>query len=220
VPWLKPAIVTGAFMPLVALAIRGAQGTLAADPIAQVLNQLGLLTLIFLIATLTMTPLRVLFGWTWPIRIRRTLGLIAFTYAALHFLTYVAIDQRFDWPVLWKDVTQRLFIIFGFAAFLLLIPLAVTSTSGWVRRLGIQRWQRLHRLVYVAAALGALHFIWRVKSDLTEPAIYTAIIGALLAFRAVRAMRTRAEKRAPVSARSKLNAQGSELTARTPGAEP
>jgi sulfoxide reductase heme-binding subunit YedZ len=155
-----------------------------------------------MIATLTMTPLRVLFRWTWPIRIRRTLGLIAFTYGALHFLTYVTIDQRFNWPVLWKDVTQRLFILFGFAAFLLLIPLAVTSTSGWVRRLGVQRWQRLHRLIYVAATLGAIHFVWRVKRDLTEPAIYAAIIGVLLAFRAVRALQTRAERRVPVASRS------------------
>ena len=194
-PWLKPAVFTGALVPLVALILRAASGRLTADPIAYVLNRFGLLTLIFLIAALCMTPLRVLFGWTWPIRIRRMLGLFAFFYASLHFLTYTVVDQGLDFRAIGTDIVKRKFIFVGFAAFLLLIPLAVTSTNGMVRRLGALRWQRLHRLAYVAASLGAIHFIWRVKKDLREPAEYAAVLALLLAFRAVNAIRTRGRKR-------------------------
>jgi methionine sulfoxide reductase heme-binding subunit len=201
-PWLKPAVFLGSLMPLAALGIRAWRGTLSADPIAYVLNQLGLLTLIFLIATLTLTPLRKLFGWTWPIRIRRMLGLFTFFYATLHITTYAAVDQRFDWGTILEDITKRQFIFVGFAAWLLLIPLAITSTNGMVRRLGPARWQRLHRLVYVAATLGVVHFIWRVKRDLTEPAIYGAVLAALLLFRVVDAVRTRGKKQAKEALRA------------------
>jgi sulfoxide reductase heme-binding subunit YedZ len=194
-PWLKPAVFTGALVPLADLLLRAAQGTLSANPVAAALNRLGLLTLIFLVATLSLTPLRLLFGWSWPIRIRRMLGLFAFFYASLHFTTYLAIDQQFDFRAILEDILKRKFIFVGFAAFLLLIPLALTSTNASVRRLGIRRWQRLHRLVYLAAALGAIHFIWRVKRDLTEPAIYAAIVAVLLLIRAVNAWRTRGAKR-------------------------
>jgi methionine sulfoxide reductase heme-binding subunit len=194
-PWLKPAVFTGALVPLADLLLRAAQGTLSANPVAAALNRLGLLTLIFLVATLSLTPLRLLFGWHWPIRIRRMLGLFAFFYASLHFTTYLAIDQQFDFRAILDDILKRKFIFIGFAAFLLLIPLALTSTNASVRRLGIRRWQRLHRLVYLAAALGAIHFIWRVKRDLTEPAIYAAIVAVLLLIRVVNAWRTRGAKR-------------------------
>src|SRR5438132_1931541 len=190
-PWLKPAIFTGALVPLAALLLRAASGTLSADPIAEVLNQFGLLTLIFLIATLTLTPLRKLFGWTWPIRIRRTVGLFAFFYACLHFTTYVAVDQSFDWQRILEDIVKRKFILVGFTAFLLLIPLAATSTNGMVRRLGAGRWQRLHRLVYVAATLGGIHFLWRVKKDITQPVAYGMVLAVLLGFRAVQALLAR-----------------------------
>jgi sulfoxide reductase heme-binding subunit YedZ len=195
-PWLKPAVFVGSLVPLLDLLLRAAQGTLSANPVAAALNRLGLLTLIFLLATLALTPLRLLFGWTWPIRIRRMLGLFAFFYASLHFVTYLAIDQQFDFRTIVEDILKRQFIFVGFAAFLLLIPLALTSTNASVRRLGIQRWQRLHRLVYVAATLGVIHFVWRVKRDLTEPVIYGAILTFLLLFRAVNAWRTRGTKRA------------------------
>jgi sulfoxide reductase heme-binding subunit YedZ len=188
-------------MPLAALAIRGAQGRLTADPIAYVLNQLGLLALIFLIATLALTPLRKLFGWSWPIRIRRMLGLFAFFYATLHVTTYVVVDQQFNWAILIEDVLKRQFMIVGFAAWLLLLPLALTSTNASVRRLGAARWQRLHRLVYLAAALGVLHFVWRVKKDLTEPLTYGAVLALLFAIRIIYAVKERSSKRALSAAR-------------------
>jgi sulfoxide reductase heme-binding subunit YedZ len=200
-PWLKPAVFVGALMPLVALLIRGLQGRLTADPIAYVMNQLGLLTLIFLIGALTLTPLRVLTGWPWPIRIRRTVGLFAFFYATLHFTTYLAVDQGFSWKAIVADLLKRKFIYVGFTAFVLLIPLAVTSTNGMVRRLGAVRWQRLHRLAYVASTLGVIHFIWRVKRDVTEPLIYGAVLAALLLFRVFHAYRERHRKRARAALR-------------------
>jgi len=191
-PWLKPAVFAGALVPLAALAIRGAQGGLTADPVAYVLNQFGLLTLIFLIASLALTPIRALTGWPWPIRIRRMVGVFAFFYGSLHLLTYVAVDQGFDAGAIWKDLTKRKFIYVGFTAFLLLVPLAVTSTNRMVRRLGFARWQKLHRIAYLAGALGVLHFIWRVKRDLTVPLIYAGVVAALMLFRLVRSARGRA----------------------------
>lgn len=194
-PWLKPALFTGSLLPLAALALRGARGQLTADPIAYVLNQFGLLTLLFLIATLALTPLRRLTGWSWPIRIRRMLGLFTFFYACLHFLTYAVVDQGLNLAAIGQDITQRNFILVGFLAWLLLIPLAWTSTNGAVRRLGAARWQRLHRLVYLVALLAILHFVWRVKADYSEPIAYGAVVGALLLFRVWDAGRGRRAKR-------------------------
>jgi sulfoxide reductase heme-binding subunit YedZ len=195
VPWLKPAVFVGSLMPLVSLLILRVQHRLSANPIAYVLNQFGKLTLIFLLATLALTPLRKLTGWPWPIRIRRMLGLFAFFYASLHFTTYLAVDQRFAWHAILADIVKRKFIYVGFTAYLLLIPLALTSTNGSVRRLGALRWQRLHRLVYVAAILGVIHFWWRVKKDVHEPMIYGTVLAFLLAFRAINAVRARGGKR-------------------------
>src|SRR5207248_4642965 len=141
------------------------QGTLNADPIAQIENELGLTALILLVASLACTPARQLFGWTWPRRIRRELGLFAFFYAALHFLVYLTLDQAFDWLAIWSDVAERPFITVGFLALVLMAPLALTSTSASVRRLGFRRWTRLHQLAYVAGVLAVVHFIWRVKID-------------------------------------------------------
>lgn len=193
-PWLKPALITGAAVPAVILLWKGLTGRLGANPIAEALNELGLLTLIFLVAALAATPVKVLFGWTWPIRIRRELGLIAFFYALTHFLTYVVLDQQFDWEVILSDIVQRKFIFIGFFALVLLTPLAITSTDKMVRRLGYNRWKALHRLAYVATVLGGIHFFMRVKKDVTQPAIYLGIIAVLLAIRVVDALRTRAKK--------------------------
>jgi sulfoxide reductase heme-binding subunit YedZ len=196
--WLKPAILTGALIPLATTLYQAGTGLLGANPIAEALNRFGLLALIFLILTLTMTPIRLIWGWTWPIRVRRTLGLIAFFYAALHLTTYVAVDQGFDFRAVLTDVRKRRFIFVGLTAFLLLVPLAVTSTNAMVRRLGFRNWQRLHRLAYVATILGVIHFVWRVKKDVTEPAIYGAVLSLLLGFRLVRAlMRDRSTRRNP-----------------------
>jgi methionine sulfoxide reductase heme-binding subunit len=201
-PWLKPGVFVGALLPLLGLLVQAVRGTLGADPVALALNRLGLLALIFLLAALAATPAKLLFGWTWPIRLRRMLGLFAFFYASLHFATYVAIDQRFDWPVLWADVTQRKFMVVGFAAFLLLLPLALTSTDASVRRLGYPRWKALHRLVYLAAVLAAVHFLWRVKLDIRQPLVYALVLAALLLVRVGDAVRTRRAKARPTQAAS------------------
>ena len=175
----------GSLAPAIRLLVLGARGQLGANPIATALNQLGLVALIFLIASLAATPLKTTLGWTWPIRIRRMFGLYAFFYASLHFLTYLGLDQVLDLRAVFADVTKRKFIAVGFTAFVLLVPLAVTSTDAMVRRLGFVRWKRLHRLVYVAAALGVVHFIWRVKKDLSQPLTYGAVLALLLAIRVV-----------------------------------
>jgi sulfoxide reductase heme-binding subunit YedZ len=182
-PWLKPGIFIGALAPLGYIVLRGLQGTLGANPIAQVMNELGLTALIFLVASLACTPARRLLGWTWPPRIRRQLGLWAFFYASLHFAVYLFLDQVVDVRAIIEDVVKRPFITVGFLALLLLVPLAVTSTTASIRRLGYRRWQRLHQLAYVAGALAVVHFIWRVKIDLSQPLTYAAILGALLLVR-------------------------------------
>ena len=204
VPFLKPAVFAGSLFPVVALAIRAARGQLGANPIATGLNQLGLVALVFLVASLACTPLKLLFGWTWPIRIRRMLGLFAFFYALVHVATYSGIDQGFDWKAILADVTQRKFIFVGFAAFVLLIPLAATSTDKMVRRLGFARWKLLHRSAYVAAILGVIHFVWRVKKDLTQPAIFAALLAALLAVRIVDSLGLLRRTQAEVARRNRL----------------
>jgi sulfoxide reductase heme-binding subunit YedZ len=172
---------------------------LGANPIATALNQLGLVTLVFLVASLACTPLKIVFGWTWPVRIRRMLGLFAFFYALLHVSTYSGLDQVFDLKAIWTDISKRKFIFVGFAAFVLLLPLALTSTDAMVRRLGFQRWKRLHRLAYVAAILGVVHFTWRVKKDISQPLVYAAILAVLLGIRLLDA--TVLKKRPKVRAR-------------------
>jgi sulfoxide reductase heme-binding subunit YedZ len=195
--WLKPGVFIGCLVPLALMIVDGARGQLGADPVAIALNRLGLLALITLVASLAATPARLVLGWAWPLRLRRMLGLFAFFYALLHFTLYIAIDQGFDFAAIVKDVTERKFITVGFAAFLVLVPLAATSPLRMRRMLGPKRWQRLHRLVYLVGVLAALHFIWRVKRDLTEPTVYAVIIGALLLarvlYRKPRAARPAAE---------------------------
>ena len=182
-PWLKPGIFIGALAPLASIALRASQGTLSANPIAEIINELGLAAIIFLVASLACTPARWLLGWTWPVRVRRELGLFAFFYAMLHFLTYLVLDQGVDWAIIVEDIAQRPFITVGFLALVLLVPLALTSTTASVRRLGYRRWQRLHYLAYVAGVLAIVHFIWRVKIDVTQPLVYGSVLGALLLVR-------------------------------------
>ena len=196
-PWLKPGIFVGALVPLASLVLRASRGELGANPIAQAENELGLTALILLLAAMTCSPAKRLLGWTWPMRIRRELGLLAFFYASLHFLTYVVLDQVVDWEAIVADIAKRPFITVGFLALVLLVPLALTSTTGWIRRLGYRRWQRLHQLIYVAGALAVVHFIWRVKIDVSQPLIYAFILAALLAVRVILWVRQRNAKRAP-----------------------
>jgi sulfoxide reductase heme-binding subunit YedZ len=181
--WLGRGLYLGSLAPLASLTLRAVTDGLGANPIAEVENELGLTALIFLVATMACTPAKRILHWTWPLRIRRQLGLWAFTYASLHFLTYLLIDQFLDFGAILADIVQRPFITVGFAALVLLVPIAVTSTNDWVKRLGYQRWLRLHQLVYVVVALVAVHFIWRVKADISQPLTYAIILGSLLGVR-------------------------------------
>jgi sulfoxide reductase heme-binding subunit YedZ len=193
--WLPPAIVTGTAVPFLAIAYRAAMGRLGANPVATALNQLGLLALTLLVACLACTPLKTIFGVTWPIRIRRTLGLLGFFTALAHFLTYAVIDQGLALGSILRDVTKRPFITVGFLALLLLVPLAWTSNKASVQRLGFARWKRIHRLIYVVGILAVVHFVMRVKADTREPYVWGAVVAALLAVRLVD--RRRSPKRTP-----------------------
>jgi methionine sulfoxide reductase heme-binding subunit len=184
-PWLKPGLFIGALAPLGVMALEAVQGNLGANPIAEIENVLGFSALVLLIASLACTPARLLFGWTWPARVRRQLGLFTFFYAALHFLTYVLLDQSLDAGRIVDDIVKRPFITVGFAALVLLTPLAFTSTTASIRRLGFRRWQLLHQLAYVAGVLAVIHFIWRVKIDVSQPLVYAGILSALLLVRLV-----------------------------------
>ncbi len=181
--YLAPAVVTGWSCTLGLLAYRLAQHRLGANPIATLINQLGLLALVLLVASLSATPLKLMLLWTWPLRLRRTLGLLAFCSAFLHFAVYLGADQGFDFVAVLSDIRKRIFIFVGFLAFVLLIPLAWTSSKAAVQRLGFPVWKRLHQLVYVIGPLAALHFYLRVKADHSQPLIYASIILAGLAIR-------------------------------------
>jgi methionine sulfoxide reductase heme-binding subunit len=181
--WTKVAVFLACLIPLGVLIWRAKQGDLTANPIEFVEHWTGDWTMRFLIITLCITPLRKLIRMPQLIRFRRMLGLFAFFYACLHFSTWVGLDRFFNLHDMWADVEKRRFITVGFAAFVLLIPLAVTSTKGWIRRLGGKRWQWLHRAIYVSAILGVIHYAWLVKSDEHKPLQYAAMVGVLLAWR-------------------------------------
>ena len=168
--------------PLLWTGIRFVTDDLGANPIEAVLHLAGRWTLILLLAGLSITPIRRLTRWNQVIKVRRLVGLFTFFYASLHLLLYLGLDQGFAWSYIWEDVAERPFITSGVGAFLLLLPLAVTSTKGWIRRLG-KRWQRLHRLVYPAAVLGALHFFWKVKADTFWPLLAATVLAVLLLIR-------------------------------------
>jgi sulfoxide reductase heme-binding subunit YedZ len=185
IKWLKAAVFTLCLVPLAHLTWLGTHHGLGANPIEYITHSTGFWTLTFLLITLTVTPLRRLSGWNWLLRLRRMFGLYAFFYVCLHFTTYIWLDQFFDVPGMLKDIAKRPFITVGFAAFVLLIPLAATSTNAMVKRLGARRWQLLHRLVYVIATLGVLHFWWLVKKDITEPVIFGGLLVVLLLARLI-----------------------------------
>ena len=169
-------------MPLAAIAWDVAHGTLGADPVARLEHRSGIWALRLLLVTLTMTPLRRITGAAQVIRYRRMLGLFAFFYATLHLAIYLAIDLGGFWAQILGEIAKRPYITFGFTAWLLLVPLAATSTKGMMRRLG-RRWQQLHRLVYIAALFAALHFLWLVKADHREPLVYLAVLAVLMLWR-------------------------------------
>ena len=155
---------------------------LGADPVAEIEHRLGLWALRLLMATLAITPLRQLTGQAVLVRFRRMLGLYAFFYACLHFSAYLVLDLRGYWTLIFEEIAKRPYITVGFSAWLLLLPLAITSTKGWIKRLG-RNWARLHKLVYAAGVLAVLHFWWLVKSDIREPALYAGILALLLGWR-------------------------------------
>lgn len=165
--------------------------TLGADPVAEVIHRLGLWALRLLLLTLTISPLRQLTGWHRLIGYRRMLGLWAFAYVCLHLMAYVVLDLRGWWALIFEDIAKRPYITVGFIAWLSLLPLAMTSTKGWMRRLG-KRWQRLHWLIYPAAILAVLHFFWRVKADTSEPLLYALVLAGLLGWRVLRWVKARA----------------------------
>jgi sulfoxide reductase heme-binding subunit YedZ len=190
---LRAALFVTALLPLARLFYLGAAGGLGANPVETVIRSLGTWTLMALVVTLSITPLRLATGWAWPMRLRRMFGLFTFFYAVLHLAAYLWLDQWFDLAAIWKDVLKRPYVTAGFAAMLLLVPLAATSSNGWVRRLGGRNWQRLHRLVYAVAALAVLHFWWQkaAKNDVGEPFVYALVIALLLGVRVLRWARRR-----------------------------
>lgn len=215
---LKPIVFAAALVPFALLIWRGINGNLTADPLVEVTNETGIWTLRFVVATLSLTPIRRVTGWNALTRFRRMIGLFAFFYASLHFLTYL-IGDRFaslDFPdgvvavstlrnllvSIWQDVAKRPYITVGFIGFTSMIPLALTSTTGWIRRLGGRNWQRLHRLVYLTGIAGVTHYWWRVKADTFHPAIYAAIVVLLLGFRLVLSLKRSRWLRQPVQARA------------------
>jgi sulfoxide reductase heme-binding subunit YedZ len=180
---LGPLLVAAGLLPAAWLVWGALSGSLGANPIDTVTDTTGVWTLRLLLATLAVTPLRRLTGWNRIITVRRTLGLLAFFYGTLHCLTYVVLDEFFAFDLILKDVVKRPFITAGFAGFVLMIPLAVTSTAGWIRRLGGRRWAQLHRLAYVSAAAGVVHYYWLVKADTMRPLRYAAVLAVLLGTR-------------------------------------
>lgn len=178
---LKPAVWIGGLLPLALIVVAIVTGSILADPVKDVTHRTGIAALTLLLVTLAVSPIRKVTGWNGAIAARRPLGLFAFFYASLHFLVYLA-DQTFSWGYIVEDLAERPYATAGFAALVLLVPLAVTSTRGAIRRMG-KGWQKLHRLVYLAVALALIHFLWGVKQDLREPLIYIAIFAALMAFR-------------------------------------
>jgi sulfoxide reductase heme-binding subunit YedZ len=180
---IKPILFILCLVPFVMLVIGALNDTLGTNPVETMTHETGEWTLRFLLLTLLITPLRRLSGHNWLIRLRRMSGLFAFFYACLHFLTYIWFDHYFDWIEIVKDIPKRPFITVGFTAFVLLVPLALTSTNAMMRRLK-KNWARLHKLVYVIAVLGVLHFLWLVKADILEPMVYALILLVLLGYRA------------------------------------
>ena len=189
--WLVPAAFAACLLPLAWLGGRFLRDDLGANPIAEVLNRLGLYAFVLLVLTLACTPAQILFKINWPVRIRKLLGDFCFFYACLHLLTYSGLVQGLDFREIGKDIVKRPFITVGMATWVLLLPLAITSTQGWQKRLGFRNWKRLHRLVYLAGGLACVHFFWRFKTAMAEPLMWTGVVAFLLLVRIVRVVQSR-----------------------------
>lgn len=182
---LKAPVFLLSLGPAFVLTWKGFHDGLGANPIDVITRTTGRWTLTFLLITLSVTPVRKLSGLTWLIRFRRMLGLFAFFYGSLHLMTYVWLDKFFDVHAMLHDIAKRRFITAGMTAWFLMLPLALTSTKSWIRRMGGKRWQKLHRLIYFSAAAGVVHFIWLVKADLRRPLTYGAVLAVLLSYRLI-----------------------------------
>ncbi|MGR9086495.1 MAG: sulfite oxidase heme-binding subunit YedZ [Gammaproteobacteria bacterium] len=180
---LKAVLFCLALMPLANLITGAFLDRLGANPIEKITRSTGYWTLTLLMVTLAATPLRLLFGWSWTLRLRRMSGLFAFFYGSLHFLTYLILDQFFDWPAIIADIAKRPYITIGFPSFVLMVPLALTSTDRMIRRLGGRRWLLLHRLIYPIAIGGVVHFGWLVKKDITSPLMFGTVLALLFGIR-------------------------------------
>lgn len=181
--WLKPLVFFCCLLPIALLIARGLRDELGANPIEFITHATGDWTMRFLLITLSITPLRRILRQPDLIRFRRMLGLFSFFYGCLHLMTWVWLDKFFDPAEMWADVVKRRFITAGMLGFTLMIPLAITSTRGWIRRVGGKNWQLLHRLIYFSAAAGVVHYYWLVKSDIRLPALYGSLLGILLLLR-------------------------------------
>lgn len=195
---LKPAVFAACLAPFGWLVFRALTDRLSVNPIEDITLTTGIWALRFLVASIAITPLRRITGWNRLIQYRRMIGLFAFFYAALHVTTYFALDLYPYFDQMWADLTRRPFIIAGMIAFLAMVPLALTSTKGWIRRLG-RRWAQLHRLVYLSAIAAGIHYLWKVKIAVGSPVYYLALIGVLLLFRAGWALRARAARPSQVA---------------------
>lgn len=180
--WIKALLFVLALIPLARLIWLGVNDNLTANPIEFIERSTGTWALIILLITLSMTPIRLMTGIAWQIQLRRMMGLFMFFYACLHFTTYVWLDHWFDWSEISKHIIKHPYVLIGFSAFVLALPLALTSTNGMMRRLGA-RWKQLHYTVYIVAILGVLHFWWLVKKDIREPLLYAIILFLLLGIR-------------------------------------
>jgi methionine sulfoxide reductase heme-binding subunit len=185
---LKPVVFAASLAPVLWLAYGALTANLGPNPVEAVTHGTGDWTVRFLLLTLAVTPLRAATGWNLLVRFRRMLGLFAFFYGGLHLLTYLWLDKFFEWSEIVRDIPKRPFITMGLLAFVLLVPLAATSTTGMIRRLGGRNWQLLHRLIYVSAIAGVVHYWWLVKADVTRPRNYALVLAALLGARALVAM--------------------------------
>ncbi|HEY0025623.1 MAG TPA: protein-methionine-sulfoxide reductase heme-binding subunit MsrQ [Longimicrobium sp.] len=201
--WIRPAAWVGGLVPLALIVAAGFTGGLGAEPIEEVTHRTGFATLLMLMLTLAISPIRRWTGWNWLAPARRTLGLCAFLYVCLHLVIYL-VDQGFSVGFIVEDVVEHPYVTVGFAAFLLLVPLALTSTKASIRRLG-KRWQKLHRLVYLATGLGVLHFLWLVKKDLRDPLIFAAVFAALMLARLAPRLVAARRRPAPVETRGPVH---------------
>jgi methionine sulfoxide reductase heme-binding subunit len=215
---LKPLVFAAGLVPAAYIVWAGLNGQLTADPLKEITHETGDWTLRFVVITLAITPVRRVLGWNRLIKFRRMLGLYAFFYGTLHFSIYVIADRfaGLDFPdgivalstgralaaSIWDDIAKRPYITVGFLGWSAMIPLAVTSTTGWIRRMGGRNWQRLHRLIYLTAVAGVVHYWWLVKADVRHPAVYAALVTLLLGFRMVAALQKSRVPRRPVEARA------------------